>query len=84
MFGISLTKLLVLIAIIAAVWYGFKAIGRLEKAQKARVRVEKPAPPPKSAREEGAQEMIQCPKCGSYVPSGAVMDCGREGCPYSG
>ena len=33
MFGFSLPKILLLVVIIAVVWYGFKAIGRIQKAK---------------------------------------------------
>ena len=35
MFGFSLQKLLVLAAVIALVWYGFKFVGRLQDQRKA-------------------------------------------------
>ena len=34
MFGFSFTKLIVLAAIVVAVWYGFKFVGRLDKRRK--------------------------------------------------
>ena len=34
MFGISFAKLLVLAAVIAIVWYGFKYIGRLQRIER--------------------------------------------------
>ncbi len=38
MFGFSLTKLLVLVAIIAAVWYGFKLLSRSQVRRAVRAR----------------------------------------------
>lgn len=35
MFGFSIQKLLILAAIIGAVWYGFKFVGRLQQARDA-------------------------------------------------
>lgn len=73
MFGFSLPKLLVLAAIIAAVWYGFKFLGRLEAKRKAEL---------KSAKKGGgAQNMVLCPVCETYVAAGAAS-CGRDDCPY--
>jgi hypothetical protein len=37
MLGFSLSKLMVLAAILGAVWYGFKLIGRLDAARKRKV-----------------------------------------------
>lgn len=65
-------KIVVLIAIIAAVWYGFKMIGRRniskqrEDARKA---------------EEAGETMTACRGCGAYVLE-SQRDCGRDGCPY--
>lgn len=39
MFGFSIQKLLVLAAIVGAVWYAFKFIGRLDQSRKAEARV---------------------------------------------
>ena len=39
MFGFSIQQPLVLVAIIAAVWYGFKWIGRLDRASRLHHRI---------------------------------------------
>ncbi len=72
MFGFSLPKLLVLAAIIAAVWYGFKFLGRLEAKRKAELK----------AAEKGGktQNMTLCPVCDTYVAAGAAS-CDRADCP---
>lgn len=65
MFGFSLPKLLILIALIVIVWYGFKAIGRVNQkrqAQAKRAARDKPS-------EIAAEDMIQCSKCGAYTAS---------------
>ncbi len=98
MFGFSLTKLLVLAAVIAVVWYGFKLVGRLDAARKAeaklRARAEaerksaagKPrgkAPAARGDSDAGeAEEMVQCPACKAYVAAGNAKNCGRPDCPY--
>jgi hypothetical protein len=46
---LSVNKILMLIAILAAVWYGFKLIGRLDKARKRKAAVG-----PGSGRKKGA------------------------------
>ena len=48
MFGFSLQKLLVLAAIVLAVWYGFKWVSRLQEARDAGARV-----PPRKRRWPG-------------------------------
>ena len=65
MFGFSLSKLLILIALIVIVWYGFKAVGRVNQNRRARAR--------EAGRNQyselATENMIQCPKCGAYTAS---------------
>ena len=83
-------KLLVLILVIAAVWYGFKYLSRLDAKRKAdkklrerdsgtaaRSRGAAPA-----ATETDAEDMVQCPTCGAYVAARGTTSCGRADCPY--
>ena len=92
MLGFSIQKLLVLAAIIGAVWYGFKLVGRLDQARKADARGtdRKRATgrswwPGKRDREEKggaqveAQDMVLCPRCKTYVTSLAAHDCESDG-----
>ena len=76
MFGFSLPKLLVLILIIAVIWYGFKSFGGGSRRGR---RVERED----EDRDQGgtAVEMSRCGVCGDYVPEDAE-DCGKAGCPY--
>ena len=70
-----LWKYLVLAAIIAAVWYGYKAIDRRNQASKVA----------SAESEEGriaAEDTVKCPSCGSYVVSGGAASCGRADCPW--
>jgi uncharacterized protein len=76
MFGFSLPKLLVLAAIIAAVWYGFKFLGRLEAKRKAELKGGE-----KASKGGDAQNMSLCSVCETYVAAGAGS-CGRADCPY--
>ncbi len=77
MFGFSLLKLLVLAAIIAAVWYGFKWVGRYGQVQQVKAKKQV-----RQNQTDEAADMIPCPKCGVYVPEGEAANCGRDGCPY--
>ena len=95
MFGFSSQKLLVLVAIIAAVWYGFKWISRLQEARDAEARV-----PPRKRRwaggvrgafrrtakepeqQDAAEELTPCRVCGAYVAARGAANCGRADCPY--
>ena len=92
MFGLpSFTKLLVLAAVIAAVWYGFKLVGRLDKQRKEGGRLQRTTQPPKSAgaaarepvkAEANSEDMEPCRVCGAYVAGHGAANCGRADCPY--
>ena len=93
MFGISLGKLLVLAAVIAAVWYGFKYIGRLQRIEKGQRRPSERSMGErlrKAARGKGSgasdpnviEETEACRVCGAYVSVDGVSNCGRPNCPY--
>ena len=81
MFGFSLTKLLFTAAIIAAIWYGYKWIGRIQAMRAAGGKLDgnrpRPGPP-------AVEDMIRCPVCDSFVTASAAVSCGREDCPYPG
>ena len=91
MFGFSLQKLLVLAAVIALVWYGFKFIGRLQDQRKADGGLGARAPRrPKmrgaasaaEPRVQDAEDMIACPICQAYVQARGSTRCDRSDCPY--
>lgn len=88
MFGFSLQKLLVLAAIVVAVWYAFKLVGRLDQRRKRVIKAGRQgANPggrdaPASGVPEKPQEMVQCPVCKAYVAARGVGNCGRDDCPY--
>lgn len=77
MFGFSLSKLLVLAALIAAVWYGLRWVQRLQQLNRSAEsdRVERdPAP--------SSQDLVACPRCGVFVAAGAAPSCDRADCPF--
>jgi uncharacterized protein len=76
MFGMGFSKLLLLVLVVAAVWYGFKLVGQLDRRRKEEVAERK--------RRDGASigKMDQCRVCGTYVVADRAANCGREGCPY--
>ena len=96
MFGLSLSKLILLAIVIAAVWYGFKWIGRVDKMRKeaaARDRVDqkkrageadRASTAPMPAASGGAEDMVSCRSCGTYVLASAARNCDKAGCPYPG
>jgi uncharacterized protein len=79
MLGFSIQKILLLVAVIAAVWYGFKMFSRLEAAKREREKVADERDENSGPRTE---ELVQCPVCEAYVPSQHPTSCGRSDCPY--
>lgn len=80
MFGFSFNKLLLTTVIILAIWYGFKWVGRLDRARKNRALKDKGGEP--ESRTVQAESLVKCAACGTYVSPGGVASCGREDCPY--
>ncbi len=87
MFGFSLQKLLVLLMVVGAVWYGFRFVTRLQQARdsegksRARVKGGKPPASEPSASAE-VQDMVRCPTCDAFVAARSTAPCGRDDCPY--
>jgi hypothetical protein len=84
MFGFSPTKILFTVILIAAVWYGFKIIGRIGAGKGAAdEQVTKKDASAQEKKDASAQDMKKCPVCDAYVSAAAPANCGREDCPYS-
>jgi hypothetical protein len=71
--GLTLSKILVTLLIIVAIWKGFAMVSRLASERQAAVkrRASGNAAHPAGPR---TVEMRACPRCGAYVDP-------REGCP---
>ena len=95
MFGLSLSKLIVLAAVIGAVWYGFKWLNRYNEMRKdeaerdrldqkrRQAEADRASAAPAPAR-GGAEDMESCRACGTYVMARTARGCGRAECPYPG
>jgi len=93
MLGFSIQKLLFTVAVVAAVWYGFKWLGRMKRMHdretRDRLRRESrgggsaPAGPSEGAAAD-AEDMVECAVCGAFVPARGAKSCGRADCPYPG
>jgi uncharacterized protein len=77
MFGVGFQKLLILIAIVTAVWYGFRFIGKIAAERKA---LQREAQRRRPAR-RNVQDMVKCALCGDYVPASGVGSCANANCP---
>jgi hypothetical protein len=83
MFGLSFGKVIVLVAVIAVIWFGFRWFQRWEKEQAARNAAAPRAPDRNGdARQLAAEDMVACRVCGAYVAPGSATSCGKSGCPY--
>jgi uncharacterized protein len=79
MFGLpSLSKLLILVAIISAIWFAFRLIGQLDRNRREAARKEK-----EQGRVQASQvdDMVKCAVCGTFTPRGS-RSCGKAGCPF--
>ena len=76
MLGFSLPKILVLAAIVALVWYGFKIFGRGRALEKSIKKGDI-----SGGNEKQNVDLEECPKCEAYVDAGA-SSCGKDGCPF--
>jgi hypothetical protein len=87
MFGISFAKILVLVAVIALIWFGFRWFERWQKetktaAEKKGSRLGGGTAAPSRGAPAEAEEMTACRVCGTYVAAGAARACGRPNCPF--
>ena len=84
MFGFSLQKLLFTIAVVVIVWYGFKLVGRIDKKRRAQVKGAKKRGGAAPSSASGAEDMVQCTTCSTYIAAKGARSCGRSDCPYPG
>ncbi len=89
MFGFSISKLVFTVLAVAAVWYGFKWVHRVQEIRRreaaARVHQEgRRSPTGAPAGASAAEDMVKCPACGDYVPERGMKNCGRADCSYPG
>ena len=87
MFGLSLSKILLTLFVIAAVWYGWRAYNRYQVLrQEVRRRMAEEArrnPKPAAASTEPeAEDTIECATCGAFIAASRKTSCGRKDCPY--
>ncbi len=76
----SFPKLSLLIFVLALVWFGFRWIGRQDRARKEQAGGQKPRG--RERAKADAVDMVQCKVCDTFVPGTKASACGRAGCPY--
>ena len=80
----SLSKILVFAAIIAIVWFGFRLIGRLDKARQQAAGKPGPGNPARGRAKPrpAVEETVRCRVCDAFVAARGATSCGRADCPY--
>jgi hypothetical protein len=78
----SVSKLLVLILVIGAVWYGFKIFARRNQGIDSRKKSGHVDHGRQDASVNNVQDMQSCTVCGTFVPNDVAKSCGRDACPY--
>ncbi len=82
MFGIpSLSKLLVLVAIISAIWFGFRLLGQIDRNRREAARREKEQARVQRTPSRQVDDMVKCEVCGTFTARGS-KSCGKAGCPF--
>ena len=94
MLGFSIQKLLFTVAVVVAVWYGFKWVGRMKviREKEAKDKLRRGAggsgggagSADSSSATGDAEEMVECAVCGAFVALQGAKDCGKDNCPYQG
>lgn len=70
-----LSKLILFAVLGVAAWYGFRYF-KFKMERDARVEAENNAPPPGAPPKP--EELVKCPRCGTYVAAGAPHECSAK------
>ncbi|HEV2546324.1 MAG TPA: hypothetical protein VGU20_03225 [Stellaceae bacterium] len=82
MLGFSLTKLVLLAVVIAALWLGFRYMSRVDairrslRGELSRRRASGATPA------KDVEDLVKCARCGAYVAARNASACGRPDCPW--
>lgn len=79
---LTLQKLLVLAAIIAAAWYVFRLVGRLDRLRNDRPREQAAPDRTRDRARLKAEDLVKCRVCGVYVSPDMPAACSRPDCPH--
>jgi hypothetical protein len=85
MFGLSVTKLLLLAILVLIVWYGFKYAARVDAVKQA-LRAEALRRGGREARapKRPVEDLVKCQRCGAFVAAQGTANCGKPQCPWGG
>jgi len=82
MLGFSFGKLLLLLLLVAAVWFGFRHVSRVEAVRRALREELQRRQRPQKAQPIEAEDLVKCAPCGAYVAARGATNCGRADCPW--
>lgn len=85
MLGFSFAKLLVLAAVVAVIWLGFRHVGRVQAIRQAlgeELRRRRRAEQQRRRQPLAAEDLVKCRVCDAYVASRGATACGRNDCPW--
>jgi uncharacterized protein len=77
----SLSKILILVAIISAIWFGFRLLGQLDRQRRDVARKEKDRARARGSAPRQVDDMVKCEVCGTFIARGSG-DCGQPNCPF--
>jgi hypothetical protein len=81
MFGFpSLSKILILVAIISAIWFGFRLISQLDRQRRDVARREKERARGRATPRQ-VDDMVKCDVCGTFIARGST-GCAKPECPF--
>jgi hypothetical protein len=82
MFGMpSLSKILILVAIISAIWFGFRLLSQLDRQRREVARKEKERTRAQRPTPRQVDDMVKCDVCGTFIARGST-GCGKPSCPF--
>jgi predicted negative regulator of RcsB-dependent stress response len=81
--GFSFAKLLLLIVVLAAVWFGWRYLRIREKEQEIAAERARQGGVAKAALKEEAEILAPCRVCKAFVAKGSAP-CARPDCPQRG
>ncbi len=80
MFTPSLSKILIFVLVVGAVWWWYRR-NQIKRRQQDELD-RKPRARAKSQAAKPIEDMKQCRVCNAYVPAVGASRCGRENCPF--
>lgn len=77
MFGLSLGKVLLIVAVIVMVWRAWRIVGPIMARFQQPEAPPAPRNPPRGGQPSQALDLVECPRCGTFIPAGTA-------CPHHG